>query len=304
MMDKTKTSRSLWMRLLRWALVFIAIVIFGLYILLPVGIGVAVVQSGRETVGLPPAGFEPISLTTADQVSLEGWYAPPADGAAILLLHGAGGSRESVRPYAEMLERNGYGVLALDLRGHGASGGNTNRLGWEGSTDVGAAIEFLQSQPEVERIGGLGMSMGGEVLLGAAEKYPTLAAIAADGATHRSLDELLALPSERPLYRNFTARVMYAAVQLLSGDQPPAPLLESMIAAPDTQFLLVVGGAEPQEVAYNQLFAGRVGERASLWVVPDAAHTGGFSLSPGEYEQRVIGFFETALQASPDPAGK
>ena len=51
--------------------------------------------------------------------------------------------------------------------------------------------------------------------------------IAADGATTRSLDELLALPSERPLVRNFTARVMYAAVQILSGETPPVPLLDS-----------------------------------------------------------------------------
>ena len=44
-----------------------------------------------------------------------------------------------------------------------------------------------------------------------------MTAIVADGATRRSVDELLALPSERPLVRNFTARVMYAAVRILMG---------------------------------------------------------------------------------------
>jgi len=126
-----------------------------------------------------------------------------------------------------MLRRHGYGVLALDLSGHGASEGVSNRLGWHGTRDVGAAIAYLRGRTEVKRIGGLGLSLGGEVLLGAASEYPELKAIVADGATQRCVAELLALPSERPLYRNWTARVMYTVVQLLSGQEPPRPLLDS-----------------------------------------------------------------------------
>lgn len=267
----------------------------GLYVVLPVGMGAAAVWPAGTEVGAPPAGFEAISLVTGDGVTLSAWYLPPANGAAILLLHGAGGSREGVRPLAEMLVRRGYGVLALDLRGHGASGGATNRLGWQGSADVGAALAYLQSRPEVQRIGGLGLSMGGEVLLGAASEYPALAAIVADGATRRSTDELLALPAERPLYRNFTARVMYATVQLLSRDVTPKPLLDSMVEAEATAFLLIAGGAEPLEVAFNQHFAATIGDRATLWIAPDAPHTGAFDRYPDEFERRVIEFFDRKL---------
>ena len=214
-------------RWLRWIVYFLLAVIIGLYILLPVAVGVFAVIPSRATVGPAPDGFEAVTLKTADGISLAGWYHPPDNGSAIILLHGASGSREAVRPYAAMLARQGYGVLALDQRGHGESGGKTNRLGWQGTADVGAAIAFLQAQPQVKRIGGLGLSMGAEALLGAAADYPALAAIVADGATRRDLDELLALPSERPLVRNFTARVMFATVQLLSGEKPPRPLLAS-----------------------------------------------------------------------------
>jgi pimeloyl-ACP methyl ester carboxylesterase len=133
------------------------------------------------------AGSWTIALTTDDQVMLAGWYKPPINGAAIILIHGAGGSREGMRPYAEMLAHHGYGVLALDLRGHGASTGLTNRFGWQGTHDVGAAVAFLQARDEVKMIGGLGSSLGSEVLLGAASEYPAMQAIAADGATTRSL---------------------------------------------------------------------------------------------------------------------
>src|SRR5690606_19488500 len=168
---------------------------------------------------------------------LKGWYRAPANGAAILLLHGAGSSRESVRPYATFLVRHGYGVLALDLRGHGESAGKTNKLGWQGTRDVGAAVAFLQDRDEVQAIGGLGLSMGGEVLLGAAADYPAIGAIVADGATRRCTAELRALESERPLVRNFTARVWYAIVGLLTGEAPPRPLLDAMLASPSTRFL-------------------------------------------------------------------
>jgi hypothetical protein len=146
----------------------------------------------------------------------------------------------------------------------------------------------------VKQIMGLGLSMGGEVLLGAASEYPEISAIAADGATRRSTEELLALPSERSIVRNFTARVMYTAVQVLSGDKPPSPpLLDSMKLAQNSRFLWIAAGMDRLEVEFNRLFADTVGVRGSLWVVPDVGHTGAFLAYPDEYEKRLIDFFNS-----------
>lgn len=294
-MSSKPRRRRVW----RWIAILVIAAIVGLYILLPVGFGVAAVFPTQTPVGAPPEGATAITLQTEDQVELAGWYVPPQNGAVILLIHGAGGSRESVRPFVERLTRHGYGVLALDLRGHGTSQGPTNRFGWQGTRDVGAAIAYLQTRSEVEAIGGLGLSLGGEVLLGAASQYPALQAIVADGATRRCIAEQTALPSERPLVRNFTARVLFATVRALSGQTPPQPLLDAMAQAESSRFLLIAGGSEMQEVAYNELFAATVGERATLWVAPNAAHTGAFSLYPDEYEQRVLAFFDAALGNAP-----
>jgi pimeloyl-ACP methyl ester carboxylesterase len=265
---KPKSSRR--RRVLRWIVFLIVAVIAALYVAMPIGFGASVVLPYKETVGAPPAGFEAVTLMADDQVELAGWYKPPSNGAVIILIHGAGGSREGMRPYAELLGRHGYGVLALDLRGHGASEGRTNRFGWQGTRDVGAAVAFLKARDEIKAIGGLGSSLGGEVLLGAASAHPDIKAIAADGATTRSLAELLAVPSERSLVRNFTARVMYAAVQILSGETPPVPLLDSMLAAPTTAFLLIAGGNDEREVAFNEVFAAATPDRSQLWIAPAA----------------------------------
>jgi uncharacterized protein len=279
----------------RWIAIILGCLIIGLYLLFPLGMGIAAIIPGRETVGSPPPGFEPIELQTEDGITLSAWYAPPTNGAVILLLHGAGGSREQLRPYADLLVRNGYGVLALDLRGHGMSDGPTNRLGWQSTPDVKAAVEYLHERPEVDQIGGMGLSMGAEVLLGAASETPALRAAVADGATRRSLQELLALPSERPLVRNFTARVMFAAVQLFGGGKPPKALLESMLESDSASFLFIAGGAKKMEVDFNELFAETIGDRSDLWIAPEAAHTGAFSRYPDEYELRVIDFFDRTL---------
>lgn len=282
-------------RILRWVALVLGIAIIGLYFVFPIAMGVIAILPAKETVGSPPSGFNEITLRTDDGEALTGWYKPPANGAVILLVHGAGGSREGVRPYAEMLSQHGYGVLALDLRGHGASSGKTNRLGWESTPDVGAAIQYLQARENIKQIGGLGLSMGAEVLLGAVSEYPSLKAVVADGATRRCTEELLALPSKRPWVENFTPRVMYAAVQVLSGEKPPRPLLSSMLEASSSRFLWIAAGTNALEVKFNQLFAETIGARGSLWIASDASHTGAFTRYPEEYEKRVIDFFGVSL---------
>jgi hypothetical protein len=97
------------------------------------------------------------------------------------------------------------------------------------------------------------------------------------------------------LVRNFTARLMYATVQLLSGESPPMPLLDSMIASQSTRFLLIAAGNNALETSYNQRFAAALGSRLSLWIAPETEHTGAFSRYPQEYEQRLLEFFDSAL---------
>jgi alpha-beta hydrolase superfamily lysophospholipase len=88
---------------------------------LPVGMAVAAVFPTREAVGASPSGFEEVQLASSDGIALAGWYQPGSNCAAVILLHGAGGSWEDLRPYANLLAKHGYGVLALDLRRHGGS---------------------------------------------------------------------------------------------------------------------------------------------------------------------------------------
>ncbi len=285
-------------RLLRVLIILVVVILLGLYIVMPVAFGFFATRPISAAVGAPPDGFEAITLTAHDGIELAGWYAPPSNGAAILLVHGSGDSREGLRPYAELLAGAGFGVLAVDMRGHGESGGVSNRYGWGAVPDVATAIAFLQDQPDVQAIGGLGLSLGAETVLAAAGANPAMRAVVSEGATFRSLEDYMSLPVNQSLVRNFTSRVLYLAVQVFSGTQPPTPsMLDSVTAATTTDFLFIASGTDPDEVDFTALYAAAAGERAEAWIIPDAGHIEGLARHPEEYAEWVITFFEDSLLA-------
>lgn len=276
------------------AFVVLSIVLL-LYLLLPFGMGI--VTSFRQTAEAPaaPEGFESVQLTASDGIALSAWWAPSRNGAAILLVHGSNGSLDSLRSYADMLESHGYGVLALCLRGHGSSGGGGNALGWECGLDVAAAVDYLDVNG-VNAIGALGLSLGGEVLLSACGDLPQLKAVAADGATHHTLDDYLTLPLNQSIIRNWTTRVMYFSAGIFTGQQPPkTTILDSVKNAKDARFLFIAAQKVSDEVAFDSMYHQNTESRSELWIVPGAGHTQAFSLVPDEYEERVTAFFDGAL---------
>ena len=101
---------------------------------------------------------------------------------AVLASHGYINTREMQSPFAIELARRGFVVLAMDMTGHGYSGGVV------GTADYGgpAALAWLRAQPFVDRarIGLEGHSMGGAPILAAAADNPDgYSAIVLEGST-------------------------------------------------------------------------------------------------------------------------
>ena len=89
---------------------------------------------------------------------------------AVLVSHGYINTREMQSPFAIELSRRGYVVLAMDMTGHGYSGGIV------GTADFGgpAALRYLRSLPQVDKanVGMEGHSMGGGPVMAAALAEP------------------------------------------------------------------------------------------------------------------------------------
>ncbi|WP_449065063.1 alpha/beta hydrolase [Planomonospora algeriensis] len=113
------------------------------------------------------------------RVVLDTSFFPPAGGGkapAVLLAHGFGGSKQSVRDSAQRLAQEGYAVLTWSARGFGRSTGQIalNSPDYE-VKDVRQLVDWLAKRPEVRldaggdpRVGIAGGSYGGAIALMAA----------------------------------------------------------------------------------------------------------------------------------------
>ncbi|MEV0229597.1 CocE/NonD family hydrolase [Nonomuraea sp. NPDC050786] len=125
-------------------------------------------QDQRITVVDGPADDQRVELDTT--------FFPPPDGGkapAVLLAHGFGGSKQSMREQAIRVARQGYAVLTWSARGFGRSTGEIalNSPDYE-VKDVKQLIDWLAKRPEVQldaandpRVGIAGGSYGGAIAL-------------------------------------------------------------------------------------------------------------------------------------------
>src|SRR5437660_7574661 len=67
----------------------------------------------------------PSEISSRDGIAYSLWLPNPAKPVrgAVVILHGAGSCKESHHDYARVLMAAGFGVIAFDQRGHGASPG-------------------------------------------------------------------------------------------------------------------------------------------------------------------------------------
>ena len=245
--------------------------------------------------------YSDVTFRTRDGVLLSGWYMPSKIGAAVVLVPGAGSTRSAALAQAGVLAGHGFGVLMLDPRGQGRSGGHGMDLGWYGDLDVAAAVDFLQSRPDVDgaRIGAVGLSMGGEEVIGAAAADQRIRAVVAEGVTSRTAaDKAGWLPGgvAGALQRGID-RLTYATTELLTPARPPTPLRTAIARAHDVPFLLITAGTMPDEAHAARSFRSAAPGRVRTWNVPGAAHTRGLATAPTEWSTRVLGFLDTALAA-------
>jgi pimeloyl-ACP methyl ester carboxylesterase len=275
------------------------------YVLVPLTMAVYATNAPHEPLGdRAPADLgldaEVVTIASGDGTRLEAWYVPSANGAAVLLLHGSGSTRDDMLAPAVVLAEHGYGVLLLDARGHGGSEGEPMEFGWGGERDAIAAIDVLEARPDVEdgRIGVLGNSMGGEVALTAAALDDRIRAVVAEGASARTYADLAALPGS--LERTLGAPqswLMMAVVDLLADASPP-PALSDAVAAIAPRPVLLISGSPVAERDANRLFAERSGS-VETWELPDTPHIGAIGTHRAEYEERVLAFLDAALLDAP-----
>ncbi len=113
---------------------------------------------------------ERAELKTTDGVTIAGNYYSAAGMRGVLLLHMMPATKESWDSLAIQLQRAGFAVLAIDLRGHGESGGGPN--GYKSFSDAQRQASILDVEVAAEFLKSKGI---GELYLGGASIGANLA---------------------------------------------------------------------------------------------------------------------------------
>ncbi|MBI3965971.1 MAG: alpha/beta fold hydrolase [Chloroflexi bacterium] len=245
-------------------------------------------------VGLPHESYE---LDCGDGVRLHGWLlrANQATG-TIVLCHGHGSNRSGVLAFAHFLVRE-LNVLALDLRGHGESGGKGTSLGHLEADDVARVARDLEARG-LGPVGVLGYSMGAATAIVAAAREPLIRAVVADSpfvSLRAAIHSGMRCHGYPALLATIIAPGLALAVAVRLRFRPGAGDPERHVRLIDRPLMLIHGAEDRYIPAHHSARLSEVHGNCELWLVDGAGHCGGHDCTGSEYEERVLAFFRNAL---------
>lgn len=237
--------------------------------------------------------YEDITIITEDNIKLSGWFIPSENAGkkAIIICHGYPADKGNVLSFANFLHDN-FNLLFFDFRAMGRSGGKITTAGWRERKDFLAAVEYLKSKG-MEKIGALGFSMGGAVIIMA--NNPDVVVIVSESA-YANLESILHL-----MYRNFwffrypfvyATRLwsrLFLGIDLM--DASPKDCIKD-IKAP----VLLIHSERDSQIPVQHAYALKnANPKAELWIIGESDHGGAWGVMRSEYEERILKFLLSAM---------
>src|SRR5215212_12076824 len=153
-------------------LITLSVVYFGVGLLVVLWMTSPRRRSPEATPASVGLGYRDIEFLSTDGVRLSAWWVP-VEGSSLagVLVPGWGGYKydEHLLQTVSVYHDAGYGVLVLDLRAQGESGGSRRTLGYREVRDVRGALAWLRRRGyALDRVVIHGWSMGGATTLRAA----------------------------------------------------------------------------------------------------------------------------------------
>ncbi|NUR90998.1 MAG: alpha/beta fold hydrolase [Nonomuraea sp.] len=228
---------------------------------------------------MPFAAHFPVQLRTEDGIRIDAAHTPhPSLDLGIVVAHGFTGSwrERTARRIVHVL--SGYGgVLALDFRGHGRSGGTTT-VGDLEILDVEAAVRHARVIG-YRKVAVVGFSMGAAVAVRhAGLRKDVDAVVAVSGPArwyYRGTKPMRQVhwAIERPVGRLAARIAKRTRITAGQWDPIPMPPHEAVALIAPTPLLIVHGDADsffPLEHAHQLYDA--AGEPKELWIEPGYGH--------------------------------
>jgi pimeloyl-ACP methyl ester carboxylesterase len=224
-----------------------------------------------------------VTLLTVDGERLRALHRPAdgdAMGVAVVVAHGFGGGlhRPALRGVVTALSRR-VGVVAIEMRGHGRSGGRST-LGEREVNDVDAGVAAARDLGYA-RVVTLGFSLGGAAVLrhaGLPHPHPPDAVAAVSTGSRWFQRDTAAMRRLHWLVERRSGRIVARAwpgvrVSGAGWREVPASPVEVIGAIAPLPLLLVHGDRDSYfGIAHAYALRDAAGEPVELWVVPGFGH--------------------------------
>jgi uncharacterized protein len=250
-------------------------------------------------IGPPPPDL-PVEVVTIESTSgshLSGWYiAGHAHVGAVLLMHGVRANRLEMVERAKLLHREGLSVLLFDFQAHGESAGRNITFGYLESRDARAALDYLRRKTPGERVGVIGVSLGGAAAI--------LASLDADAmvleAVYASFDKAVEnrLTMRLGMVGRLLAPMLTWQVKWRLGFDPRLLQPAASIAQLHSPLLLIAGDADQHATLHEmKLLYSQANEPKQLWIIAGARHVDFYRYAPMEYPRRILEFLKPRLRS-------
>lgn len=235
-----------------------------------------------------------VSFKSKDEIELNGWFIPNNKSkSAIIVMHGYPADKANLLGTAEFLAKD-FNVFLFDFRSFGKSQGKYTSVGYHEEKDLMGAIDFLEKEKNITKVGLYGFSLGGAVALMAEHKNVKVIVSDSSYARLRHMVNQMYGPFSVLRYPlAYLTRVH--GIVFLQIDINKVNPIES-IKDKNIPILLIHGEEDSQiPVSEAHLLHG-ANKGTELWTVKGADHGMSHSMNAEKYEGRVIGFFKENLK--------
>lgn len=250
------------------------------------------------------ASVADFAVTAQDGIPLKGWIATragaddPAPENWVLLFHGQGDNRLGTLGFAEFLIPAGYGVVMMDSRAQGESGGDYVTYGALEAGDERAVVDAIERRYHLRNLFALGVSMGAAIALDSAASDQRILAVAAEAPFANLREAGYDYVSfhhgpwlGRTILWPATLAGMYAMQN--AGHFDAADASPDRAVAKRTFPVLIIADANDRTLPVRhaeRVFRAAIGPK-QFWLVHGASHATALGTEAREYQRRVLELF-------------
>lgn len=237
--------------------------------------------------------YEEITFKSTDGIKLSGWFIPnDKTKKTIIVMHGYPADKANLLGIAEFLTKD-FNVFLFDFRSFGQSEGKYTTAGCLEKNDLLGAINYLEKEKNITKIGLYGFSLGGAVAL--MTNHKNVKAIVADSSYARlshMVEHMYGIFSilKYPLaYLTKLYGILFLKINI--DDASPADNIKNI----KIPILLIHAEKDSQIPASEAYLLHDANKNSELWIVKNADHGMTHSINSSKYERKVLEFFEDGL---------